>query len=59
MRKSFLTLMLAIVSSVWMLSGATCLTQAPDELYWSYITVSGTIQWLDSPARKEKNVLRA
>ena len=52
MRKSFLTLMLAIVSSVWMLSGATCLTQAPDELYWSYITVRGTIQWLDSPCKE-------
>ena len=52
MRKSFLTLMLAIVSSVWMLSGATCLTQAPNELYWSYITVSGTIQWLDSPCEE-------
>ena len=52
MRKSFLTLMLAIVSSVWMLSGATCLTQAPDELYWNFITVSGTIQWLDSPCEE-------
>lgn len=52
MRKSFLTLMLAIVSSVWMKSEATCLTQAPDELYWSYITVSGTIQWLDSPCEE-------
>ena len=52
MRKSFFTLMLAIVSSVWMLSGATCLTQAPDELFWSYITVSGTIQWLDSPCEE-------
>ena len=52
MRKSFLTLMLAIVSSVWMLSGATCLTQAPDELYWNFITLSGTIQWLDSPCEE-------
>ena len=52
MRKSFLTLMLTFVSSVWMLSGATCLTQAPDELYWSYITVRGTIQWLDSPCEE-------
>ena len=52
MRKSFLTLMLAIVSSVWMTSGASCLTQAPDELYWSFITVSGTIQWLDSPCEE-------
>ena len=51
-KKMILTLMLAIVSSVWMLSGATCLTQAPDELYWSFITVSGTIQWLDSPCEE-------
>ncbi len=47
-----LALMLAIASSVWMMSGATCLTQAPNELYWSYITVSGTIQWLDSPCEE-------
>lgn len=52
MRKSFFTFMLAIVSSVWMTSKATCLTQAPNELYWSYITVSGTIQWLDSPCEE-------
>lgn len=52
MRKSFFTFMLAIVSGVWMKSEATCLTQAPDELYWSYITVSGTIQWLDSPCEE-------
>lgn len=52
MRKMILTLMLAIVSSVWMTSEATCLTQAPNELYWSYITVSGTIQWLDSPCEE-------
>ena len=35
-----------------MTSGATCLTQAPDELYWNFITVSGTIQWLDSPCEE-------
>lgn len=35
-----------------MMSGATCLTQAPSELYWSYITVNGTIQWLDSPCEE-------
>ncbi len=52
MKKMILTLTLAIVSSVWMKSEATCLTQAPDELYWSYITVSGTIQWLDSPCEE-------
>lgn len=51
-RKMILALMLAIASSVWMMSGATCLTQAPNELYWSYITVSGTIQWLDSPCEE-------
>ena len=51
-RKVLFTLMLAIVSSVWMMSEATCLTQAPNELYWSYITVSGTIQWLDSPCEE-------
>lgn len=51
-RKMILALMLAIVSSVWMTSEATCLTQAPDELYWSYITVRGTIQWLDSPCEE-------
>ena len=52
MRKAIFTLMLAIVSSVWMMSWATCLTQAPNELYWNYITVSGTIQWLDSPCEE-------
>jgi len=52
MRKVIFTLMLAIVSSVWMTSEATCLTQAPNELYWNYITVSGTIQWLDSPCEE-------
>ena len=52
MRKMIFTLMLTIVSSVWMMSEATCLTQAPNELYWSYITVSGTIQWLDSPCEE-------
>ena len=52
MRKSFFTLVLTIVSSAWMTSGATCLTQAPDELYWNFITVSGTIQWLDSPCEE-------
>jgi hypothetical protein len=35
-----------------MTSGAACLTQAPDELYWNFITVSGTIQWLDSPCEE-------
>lgn len=52
MRKIIFTLVLTIVSSVWMTSEAACLTQAPNELYWSYITVSGTIQWLDSPCEE-------
>ena len=52
MKKSFLTLMLAIVSCIWVTSEAICLTQAPDELYWNYITVSGTIQWLNSPCEE-------
>lgn len=52
MRKSFFTLVLAIAAGVCMTSEATCLTQAPDELYWSFITVSGTIQWLDSPCEE-------
>ncbi len=49
MKKSFLTLMLTIVSSVWMMSNAICLTQAQDEQNGEYITVSGTIQWLGYP----------
>lgn len=49
MKKSFLTLMLAIVSSVWMMSNAICLTQTQDEQNGEYITVSGTIQWLGYP----------
>ena len=49
MKKNFLTLMLAIVSSVWMMSNAICLTQAQDEQNGEYITVSGTIQWLGYP----------
>ena len=49
MRKMIFTLMLTIVSSVWMMSEAACMAQQPQELYWSYITVSGTIQWLAYP----------
>ena len=49
MKKSFLTLMLAIVSSVWMMSNAICLTQTQDEQNGEYITASGTIQWLGYP----------
>lgn len=49
MKKSFLTLMLAIVSSVLMMSNAICLTQTQDEQNGEYITVSGTIQWLGYP----------
>jgi len=52
MRKSFLTLMLAIVSSVWMMSEAACLAQAPSDLQPSYITVSGTIQHFAYPCEE-------
>lgn len=53
MKKILMTLMLAIVSSLWMMSeGASCLTQAPNNLQSSYITVSGTIQWLDNPCEE-------
>lgn len=53
MKKIFLTFVLAIVSSLWMMSeGASCLTQAPNNLQSSYITVSGTIQWLDNPCEE-------
>ena len=53
MKKIFLTFVLAIVSSLWIMSeGASCLTQAPNNLQSSYITVSGTIQWLDNPCEE-------
>ena len=53
MKKILMTLMLAIVSSLWIMSeGASCLTQAPNNLQSSYITVSGTIQWLDNPCEE-------
>ena len=49
MRKSFFTLVLAIVSSVWMTSNAMCLGPIPDAMYQPYTTVSGTIQALPFP----------
>lgn len=49
MKKSFFTLMLAIVSSVWTLSNALCLGSLPDAMYEPYTTVSGTIQALPIP----------
>ena len=52
MRKMILTLMLVLASSVWMTSAAVCMAQQPQELYWSYITVNGTIQWLGSPCEE-------
>lgn len=49
MKKSFFTLMLAIVSSVWTLSNAMCMGPIPDAMYQPYTTVSGTIQALPFP----------
>ena len=49
MRKSFLTLMLAIVSSVWTLSNAMCMGPFSDAMDQPYTTVSGTIQALPLP----------
>lgn len=42
MRKIIFTLMLAIVSSVWMTSEALCLAPIPNALYQPSVTVSGT-----------------
>ena len=42
MRKMIFTFMLAIVSSVWMMSEALCLAPVPDAMYEPYATVSGT-----------------
>ena len=52
MRKMIFTLMLAIVSSVWMTSEAACMAQAPNNLPSSYITVNGTIQSLGYPCEE-------
>ena len=49
MRKMILTLVLTIVSSVWMTSKAMCLGPIPDAMYEPYTTVSGTIQELPLP----------
>ncbi len=51
-KRNILTLVLAIVSSVWMMSEAVCITQAPSNLPTSHITVSGTIQLLDYPCEE-------
>lgn len=49
MRKMILTLVLTIVSSVWMTSKAMCLGPIPDAMYQPYTTISGTIQELPLP----------
>lgn len=49
MRKSFFTLMLAIVSSVWMTSGALCLVPASNAMYQPFATVFGTFVCVPIP----------
>ncbi len=48
-KRNILTLVLAIVSSVWMMSEAMCLGSIPDAMLQPYTTVSGTIQALPLP----------
>lgn len=55
MRKMILALMLAIVSSVWMMSKAACIPAgiaAVDPI--TIIQISGTIQWLGSPCEENE-----
>ena len=53
MRKSFFTLMLAIVSSVCMMKAA-CLMQAPEAMYQPFETVSGTLTSIGFPCEGEE-----
>ena len=53
MRKSFFTLVLAIVSSVWM-TKAACLMQAPEAMYQPFETVSGTLTSIGFPCEGEE-----
>lgn len=53
MRKMIFTLMLAIVSSVWMMKAA-CLMQAPEAMYQPFETVSGTLTSIGFPCEGEE-----
>ena len=53
MRKMILTLMLTIVSSVWM-TKAACLMQAPEAMYQPFETVSGTLTSIGFPCEGEE-----
>ena len=52
MKKVIFTFVLAIVSSMWMMSEALCIPQAPNNLYLSYTTISGTFQLLSTPCEE-------
>ena len=51
-KRNILTLVLAIVRSVWMMSEALCIPQAPNNLYLSYTTISGTFHLLSTPCEE-------
>lgn len=52
-KKMILALMLAIVSSVWMMKAA-CLMQAPEAMYQPFETVSGTLTSIGFPCEGEE-----
>ena len=53
LRKVIFTLMLTIVSSVWMMKAA-CLMQAPEAMYQPFETVSGTLTSIGFPCEGEE-----
>jgi len=53
MRKMIFSLMLALVSSVWMMKAA-CLMQAPEAMYQPFETVSGTLTSIGFPCEGEE-----
>ena len=53
MKKMIFSLMLAIVSSVWMMKAA-CLMQAPEAMYQPFETVSGTLTSIGFPCEGEE-----
>ena len=53
LRKMIFSLMLAIVSSVWMMKAA-CLMQAPEAMYQPFETVSGTLTSIGFPCEGEE-----
>lgn len=54
MRKFILTLVLAIAGSVWTMSEAACLMQAPEAMYLPFEVVSGTLTSIGYPCEDEE-----